>query len=95
MEFQTSLIDGISVTEVSGRMDAITAPLFSEECQQLFAGSAGRFIFDLAGLEYISSAGLRSILMVGKLAKTQKASIAFCSMQAMVADMFKISCFNT
>ena len=55
----------------------------------------GRFIVDLAGLEYISSAGLRGILTIGKACKAAKAALAFCSMQAMVADMFKLSGFTS
>ena len=35
------------------------------------------------------------ILTLGKSCKAAKAALAFCSMQAMVADMFKLSGFTS
>ena len=74
-------------------MDATTVGGFTDECQTQLKNGSGRFIVDLGGLEYISSAGLRGILLLGKSCKAAKAALAFCSMQAMVADMFKLSGF--
>ncbi|WP_298067809.1 STAS domain-containing protein [uncultured Mailhella sp.] len=95
MLIENSVQDGISVIKVSGRMDATTTPQFNEECQKLLSAGTGRFIIDLSGLEYISSAGLRGILVMGKACKASGSSLAFCSMQAMVADMFKLSGFTS
>ncbi len=95
MQIDTTIQDGVSVTKISGRMDATTVALFSEECQKLLDSGAGRFIIDLGGLEYISSAGLRGILTMGKACKAKGAALAFCSMQSMVADMFKRSGFTS
>ena len=95
MQINTTLNDGISVTRISGRMDATTVAEFNEECQKLLKSGSGRIIIDLEGLEYISSAGLRGILTMGKACKTAGTALAFCSMQAMVADMFKLSGFTS
>ena len=94
MDITTTIQDGISVTKVSGRMDATTVSLFSDECQKLLNSGTGRFIIDLGGLEYISSAGLRGILTMGKACKSNGFALAFCSIQSMVADIFKLSGFN-
>ena len=95
MQISTTLKDGISVTRISGRMDATTVSEFNEECQNLLKSGSGRIIIDLEGLEYISSAGLRGILTMGKACKAAGTALAFCSMQAMVADMFKLSGFTS
>ena len=58
--------------------------------QKLLKSGSGRIIIDLEGLEYISSAGLRGILTMGKACKSAGTALAFCSMQNMVADMFKL-----
>ena len=87
--------DGIIILKLNGRMDATSVGEFTEECQKQIKNGSGRFIVDLAGLEYISSAGLRGILTMGKTCKAAKAALAFCSMQAMVADMFKLSGFTS
>lgn len=95
MQISTTLKDGISVTSISGRMDATTVAEFNDECQKLLKSGSGRIIIDLGGLEYISSAGLRGILTMGKACKAAGTALAFCSMQAMVADMFKLSGFTS
>ena len=95
MQIDTFVQDGVTVSKISGRMDATTVAQFNEECQKLLAAGAGRIIVDLEGLEYISSAGLRGILTMGKACKSAGTVLAFCSMQAMVADMFKLSGFTS
>ena len=95
MQINTTIQDGVSVTKIAGRMDATTVTEFNDECQKLLNSGSGRIIIDLEGLEYISSAGLRGILTMGKACKRAGKVLAFCSMQAMVADMFKLSGFTS
>ena len=95
MQINTTCQDGISITRISGRMDATTVSEFTEECGKLLKSGTGRIIIDLEGLEYISSAGLRGILTMGKSCKAAGCALAFCSMQSMVADMFKLSGFTS
>jgi len=47
---------------VEGRMDAVTTPEFEQTLGGWIDEGEIRFIVDLAGLDYISSAGLRGIL---------------------------------
>ncbi len=95
MNITTRIQDGVTIMDISGRMDATTVTQFNEECQKLLNAGAGRIVIALAGLEYISSAGLRGILTMGKACKAAGTVLAFCSMQAMVADMFKLSGFTS
>ena len=95
MQINTTIQDGVSVTKIAGRMDATTVTEFNDVCQKLLNSGSGRIIIDLEGLEYISSAGLRGILTMGKACKSAGKVLAFCSMQAMVADMFKLSGFTS
>ena len=95
MQIETIMQDGVTILIVSGRMDATTVGTFTDECQKELKNGSGRFIIDLAGLEYISSAGLRGILTMGNACKAAKAALAFCAMQSMVADMFKLSGFTS
>ena len=93
MQIDVAVQDGITIIKVTGRMDATTVGGFTDECQTQIRNGSGRFVVDLGGLEYISSAGLRGILTLGKNCKAAKAALAFCSVQSMVADMFKLSGF--
>ena len=55
---------------LTGRLDTVTAPEL-EEVIRTGLGSAEKLVFDLKGLEYISSAGLRVLLNAQKLMNKQ------------------------
>ncbi|WP_456325535.1 STAS domain-containing protein [Desulfonauticus submarinus] len=82
------------IVKVSGRLDASTAPLYEEKCRSFIVEGHNKMIIDLNDLEYISSAGLRSILSIGKKIKSNNGKYLFCNLQPMVSDVFKISGFN-
>jgi anti-anti-sigma factor len=46
-------------------------------------------------MEFISSAGLRSLLSLAKACKAASSPLSFCSLSPMVADVFKISGLNS
>lgn len=78
---------------VSGRMDALSAGEFETECDARLAAGEKRLVVDLSGLEYISSAGLRSILASAKKIKAQGGELAFCALAGIVAEVFAVSGF--
>lgn len=55
---------------VSGRIDTVTAPQFSEYLKKELVG-VEELILDLADVEYVSSAGLRVILFAQKTMNSQ------------------------
>lgn len=53
------------------------------------------YILDLTSLDYISSAGLRVILLLAKRLKQQSGQLLLCGMQPQVREVFDISGFLT
>ena len=53
------------IIKLSGRLDTITAPDLESELKSCLEG-INSLVFDLAELEYVSSAGLRTLLMAQK-----------------------------
>ena len=51
-------------------------------------------ILDFADLNYISSAGLRSVLIAAKEAQNIGGSFVLCSMQEHIFDIFKMTGFT-
>jgi len=51
-------------------------------------------VLDLAGVDYISSAGLRSFMLAEKHAKAQGGTIVVAAMQPVVKEIFEISRFT-
>jgi len=52
---------------LEGRLNNDTVPLLDDELNKIAGSTATVVIFDLAGLEYISSSGLRSIFGIRKV----------------------------
>ncbi len=95
MEFDSGKQGNALVIKVKGRMDAVSAPEFEKECSDWIETGEKTLIIDLGGLEYISSAGLRSILAAAKKIKSVQGNISFCSLLGMVQEVFSISGFAT
>ena len=87
--------EGTLVLSISGRMDAVTAPRFYDLVKEQVERGESHFILDLSGLEYISSAGLRTMLIHQKNLSTAKGDMVLCGLQGMVREVFEISGFNT
>jgi anti-anti-sigma factor len=81
----------------TGRIDHATADsLKAARAPHLAACAAGRdrVVLDLAGVEYISSVGLRVLMLASKQAKAQGGSLAVADLQPVVREIFEISRFN-
>jgi anti-anti-sigma factor len=89
------LTDTAAFVETSGRMDAAMAPNYEAQCQKWIDKGFSTIVTDLEKLEYLSSAGLRSILLVSKKLKAAGGKLVFCHVQGSVKEIFDISGFST
>jgi anti-sigma B factor antagonist len=85
------------VLEVGGRLDQETCEDFRAELSG-YVDRALRdksaLILNLAGVEYISSAGLRCLMMASRQMKAGNGRILVTELQPMVAEIFEISHFD-
>ena len=95
MEIATRKAGGAMVVSVTGRIDAVTAPEFEKGLSALMADGDHLLVLNLNGLEYISSAGLRSILITAKQLKAKDGKMLFAGLKGPVKDVFKISGFGS
>lgn len=95
MSFQFQLIDADGVRQVSlaGRLDSATSGDFEKDLHPLFAASGVRALLDFSSLDYISSAGLRVVLMTAKRARQAQGRLVLCGLQPHVREVFEISGF--
>ncbi len=93
MEIQTRKEKGGVVVSVKGRMDAVTAPEFEKNVIDLISKGEKIFVLNFVGLDYISSAGLRSILTIAKKLKEKEGKILFAGLRGPVEEVFKVSGF--
>ena len=76
---------------VSGRLDTQTAPELEKEIDGIIA-DLKELVFDMTGLEYISSAGLRVILKAQKIMNT-KGSMKLIGVNDSIMEVFDITGF--
>lgn len=75
------------VFSVIGRMDTITAPT-AEEKIKTAVGGHNKVALNLDTLDYISSAGLRVLLRIAKLANKEGKEVVICGAKGMVQEIF-------
>ena len=95
MQLTVQRNNGSAVVDVKGRLDAITAPAFEESCAPVVDGSYRSVIIDLRQLEYISSAGLRSLLIVGKKIRKTGGAMSLCVSEGLVRDVLTTANFDS
>jgi anti-sigma B factor antagonist/stage II sporulation protein AA (anti-sigma F factor antagonist) len=83
--------DGVSYV---GRLDASTAPNLESAVASTLSGGTARIILDMCEVTFISSAGLRVILMTAKQALAAKGGLAIFGLRSAVNDVFEISGFQ-
>ena len=80
-----------------GRLDHDTCEAFQADLKphaEACAKEGSALVLDLSGLEYVSSAGLRCLMIAAREAKSRAGRIIVTAMQPVVAEIFQISRFN-
>lgn len=93
MEFQTRKEANATIVTITGRLDAVTTPDYETRVRALIAGGDKCLIMDFAQLDYISSAGLRGLLVTAKLLKASGGAIRFANVGGNVKSVFDMSGF--
>ncbi|MDE0309270.1 MAG: STAS domain-containing protein [Acidiferrobacterales bacterium] len=94
MDIPTERVDGALILQPSGRIDGQNAVDFQTAIESIVTDSDNAVVLELTDLVYISSAGLRVILLLAKTLKSRNAQFAMCSISGSVKDVFDISGFG-
>ena len=86
---------GAVMVAPTGRLDATNAREFEERLGPCIGAGHLRIVLDFAGLEYISSAGLRSILSTAKTLKSRQGVLALCCVSGLVREVLSVSGFDS
>ena len=94
MEIETFEEQGICCFKIEGRLDAVTAETAEQQILVRVREGQGPFLFDIAGMDYISSAGLRVLLTTAKEIKRIGGRFVLCAPNPNVLNIFQISGFD-
>jgi anti-anti-sigma factor len=90
VEIGESRFGNVLVLRPVGRLDNLTSPEFQARLLQLATGAQADVIIDLAAVEYMSSGGLRSLVMAARQ-KPANHRIAVVGLHALVQEIFSIA----
>jgi anti-sigma B factor antagonist len=85
-------VGGIHVVELSGELDANTSPVAQQQILPL-ATEGSRILLDMAGVSFMSSAGLRLLLSMYRQVATQKGAIALTALSEDLKDTMSMTGF--
>src|SRR5271170_6176919 len=89
------MANDISVVSPQGRLDSVTSRNFERDLLENIDSGATRLLIDFSKLDYISSAGLRSVLLAAKRIRASGGRMALCSLNREIAEVFDISGFSS
>ena len=93
MEVTTRIDRDTTVFSISGRLDGNTAPVAQEKIMPLVAAGC-RLVFDMEKCDYISSAGLRLLLVVAKQLGRVKGVGTFAALTPEILDVMNMTGFD-
>ena len=93
LEIREEVVDSIRLLVLSGRLDTDTSADLELALQDLLQAGERQFVVDLAGVGYVSSAGLRVLLMLGKSVEGN-GSLRLAALNPTVRTVFDVAGFT-
>ncbi len=90
IEFET--VDGITVVTLFGELDGRTAPIVQDKLLDLPSPEA-RVLLEMSGVNYISSAGLRALLMLYRRMANSDGRVALVGLTESIRDVMTVTGF--
>ncbi|WP_373483433.1 STAS domain-containing protein [Acetobacterium sp.] len=84
----------IFVVELEGRMDTNTSPEFQKEMEAYYSKQGFNMILDFDKLDFVSSAGLRVLLLIQKKSKALSGSLVIKNVKPEIQEVFDMTGFS-
>ncbi|MBM4128051.1 MAG: STAS domain-containing protein [Nitrospira sp.] len=85
---------GITVVKMKGSLAATTAEQGNKEMKRILDAGAKKLILNLAEVDYISSGGIRVIMLTSKLLNAVQGEMKLSSAKGMVKEALQASGFD-
>jgi anti-anti-sigma factor len=93
MEYSFTKQQKACLAYVSGRLDAANSQELEEKLMKDIEANQSSVVADFSGLEYISSSGLRVLLVVMKKLTASGNKLILCGLRENIKEIFEISGF--
>ena len=95
MDISTEQSGGAVVATPEGRLDGSNAREFQDALDAVVQETERALILDFGQVSYISSAGLRVLLVTAKTLQGNGAELSLCSLDDPIREVFGISGFDS
>jgi anti-sigma B factor antagonist len=92
MNIELEQVDGVTVATLFGELDGRTAPIVQERLLTLPEPN-GKALLDMSGVSYISSAGLRALLMLYRRMTADNGRVALVGLTEGIKDVMAVTGF--
>lgn len=97
MQLTFHSVGAVQVLAINGRIDQNNASALEVALApylQFCTQDGKRVVLDFAGVDYISSVGLRVLMLAAKQVKKQQGRLVIASLSPIVDEVFKVSRFD-
>ncbi|MEM5581691.1 STAS domain-containing protein [Roseibium sp. AS2] len=84
---------GVTVVRPAGKLDTLSARTFEAYLKGLADANAGPLLIDMEKVDYVTSFGLRSLLIIAKLLAPSGGKLVLFQVNPSVIEVLKISGF--
>lgn len=94
MEILDERVGDTCVVTAKGRLDGGASAAFADKVGGLIASPNPKLLIDFAGVDFVTSAGLRAVLLLVKKVRAAGGSFALCGVQDSVREVLDITGFT-
>ncbi len=95
MEIREEARGEVKVVGLGGRLDAASSPIVEDRLMALLAEGQTRLVLDFSDLTYISSVGLRVLVLLARGLEKSRGRLALAGLSQHIHEIFRISGFTT
>lgn len=90
MKITETVIDNFPILMLEGRLDSGAAPALEKSLREAAFDGRSALFLDLSAVDFASGAGLRSLILGARLAKSRRLFFAVCGLAGQPADMVEL-----
>src|SRR6476660_6985288 len=95
MKIETRKVGDVLVIEMSGRLDSRSSGEAADRIVHIVQGDDRQILLNLQKVDYVSSAGLRIILLGSKLLQGNQGELKICCVEEAVKRVLETSGFDS
>jgi anti-anti-sigma factor len=94
MDIIVDEVGDVRAVRITGNLDTQTSTVAQEQLTQLIDNGATKILIDFENLNYISSSGLRVLLVAAQRLEDTSGQLRICSPNTMVREVFDTAGFS-